>query len=368
MNKNLSKRLHTYFISLVIILMPLHTQATQGPSLQLCKNIGQMHAPSIVESKPGELLLAFYGGEKVLNPDNKEITDCKIWLAYFNQEEQSWSTPTLIASSQEVQQGNPVPCLDPVLCKSPTGTIYLFYKIGTSTENWTGYLKSSADNGATWSAPRCLASLGAVGPHKSKPLFYTHTDEFMRKMNYLVCPSTKASWNFRAGYAELINYDLTYCCRSNLVEAPDDPHGILQQPVVFHTDSTLHMLFRVRNLPHIYRSMSYDGGRTWEKPEPVNELAGSDSSLDVIKLTNGKVLLAYNDITGSKRYRLVFMLSEGKLCAEWRQIKIIAQSRNQNASFCYPSIIQSSDGRVHLVYVKDYQEICYEIFTQEELI
>ncbi len=132
------------------------------------------------------------------------------------------------------------------------------------------------------------------------------------------------------------------------------------------------MLFRLRNLKNIYTSESIDLGETWGDPRPVHELAGSDSSLDVVKLKkNETLILAYNDIEESKRYRFVLMKSEypyGRYnYSKCERIKIIAESDNQDAVFCYPSIIQDSDGLVHLVYVKDYQEICYETFTEKEL-
>ncbi len=156
------------FLSFFLPASSVH--ATPGPSLQLGDNIIQMHAPTIVEGNPGELLLVVYAGEKVFNPDNKAITDCKIWLSRLNQKENSWSVSEVIASSQEIKRGTFVPCLDPVLCKTSIGIIHLFYKVGTSTENWTGYVKSSDDNGATWSEPRCLAPYGATGPHRCKPV------------------------------------------------------------------------------------------------------------------------------------------------------------------------------------------------------
>ena len=130
------------------------------------------------------------------------------------------------------------------------------------------------------------------------------------------------------------------------------------------------MLFRVRNLEHIHKSTSINGGCSWSKAEPVDELAGSDSSLDAIRLSSGEGLLVYNDITGSKRYRLVFMTMNRRFFSsdKWQLAKVIAESEDENDAFCYPSVIQSSDGMIRLVYVKNYQEICYEVIHPDELI
>lgn len=356
MNKSSYKKTNT--LSVLLSLFLLVTCAHATPSLQLCDNMTQMHAPTIIEGNPGELLLTFYAGTKVLNPDNKEVTDCNIWISRLSQDENSWSAPVVIASSQEIKAGTPVPCLDPVLCKTSTGKIHLFYKVGTSTENWTGYVKSSHDNGATWSTPRCLAPYGATGPHRCKPVELEDGS--------LIFAATRGSWNFRASCSERTNVDLTQwqiselICRQNLNE-------VIQQPAIFRTGGNLRMLFRVRNLANIYTSVLSNKDQKWTEPSPTM-LAGCDSSLDVVTLINGTTLLAYNDIEGSKRYRLVLMKSKDEETEEWEQIKVIAESDNQDDVFCYPSMIQDSNGLVHLVYVKNYQEICYEIFDEEELV
>jgi predicted neuraminidase len=363
MNKSSYKKTNT--LSVLLSLFLLVTCAHATPSLQLCDNMTQMHAPTIIEGNPGELLLTFYAGTKVLNPDNKEVTDCNIWISRLSQDENSWSAPVVIASSQEIKAGTPVPCLDPVLCKTSTGKIHLFYKVGTSTENWTGYVKSSDDNGTTWSTPRCLAPYGVTGPHRCKPVELENGS--------LVFAATRGSWNFRASCSERTNANLTQWEVSNLI-CRENSHEIIQQPAIFRTGDTINMLFRVRGLKNIYTSRSTNFGETWENATPVYELAGSDSSLDVIQLHDEAEtpLLAYNDIEGSKRYRLVLMKPENNnfnfVCTNWKQIKVIAESDNQDDVFCYPSMIQDSNGLVHLVYVKNYQEICYEIFDEEELI
>lgn len=233
MSKTVHTKTNTFSILLSFFLLTSSAYTAPGPSLQLGDNMAQMHAPIIVEGNPGELLLAFYAGEKVLNPDNKAITDCKIWLSRLNQKENSWRVPEIIASSQEIKPGVSVPCLDPVLCKTSTGKIHLFYKVGTSTENWTGYVKSSNDSGATWSAPRCLAPYGVTGPHRCKPVELEDGS--------LVFAATRGSWNFRASCAERSNADLSQwetsdlICRSNLNE-------VLQQPAIIRTNGNLRML------------------------------------------------------------------------------------------------------------------------------
>ncbi len=65
--------------------------------------------------------------------------------------------------------GQPMPCWNPVLHQAPDGPLVLFYKVGPSPDTWWGMLTTSSDEGQTWSSPRRLPP-GILGPIKNKPL------------------------------------------------------------------------------------------------------------------------------------------------------------------------------------------------------
>lgn len=343
------------YILLTLMLLFGVSSSSHGACIPLIEEIQQVHAPSIIEASPGNFLVAFYGGKKINNPDSKATNDCSIWLTNFSQQVGEWNTPQQVASGHEVF-GESVACWDPVLCKLPSGKIYLFYKIGTDTASWTGYEKSSDDNGFTWSKPSSLAQFGVTGPHKCKPIV-TH--------DALLCAASRASFGFRAGCVERATHDLNFWEVSNLITS-DTKKTFLQQPTIFQDlKSNIHLIFRSRNLPCLYTSSYINGECTY--PVATN-LAGSDSSLDTLTLDDGRVLLAYNDIQGSSRYRLVLMQRENSDCTQWRQVRTIEESHDEKRVFCYPSMIQGLDGLIRLVYIQDYESIRYEIIDPANLI
>jgi len=88
-----------------------------------------------------------------------------------------------------------------------------------------------------------------------------------------------------------------------------------------------------------------DGGETWSTPNSVN-LPNPDAGLDAIRLSDGRLLLAFNDSeTGRENLRLALSTDEGQT---WMRIATVAEE--PGADFSYPFLLQASSGDVHLVY------------------
>src|SRR5262249_47695641 len=113
------------------------------------------HASTIVEPEPGRLIAAWFGG----TAEGKK--DVRIWLA--RHDGMSWSAPEVAA--EEAEQ----PCWNPVLFRSKSGTVFLFYKAGQNPMSWTGFVRRSNDGGKSWSKPEPLPA-GILGPIKNKPI------------------------------------------------------------------------------------------------------------------------------------------------------------------------------------------------------
>ena len=64
-------------------------------------------------------------------------------------------------------------CWNPVLFEMPNGELWLFFKIGTTVGDWTGWLAKSKDGGRTWSDKQPLGydaqGRAFLGPIKNKP-------------------------------------------------------------------------------------------------------------------------------------------------------------------------------------------------------
>ena len=117
------------------------------------------HAATIAETSRGELMIAFFGGK------HESSSDCSIWTTRFR--DGRWESPVLAADG--MVDGVKTACWNPVLFQIPGGDLLLFYKVGTSVQEWTGWLVRSSDGGYTWSEPERLPD-NILGPIKNKPL------------------------------------------------------------------------------------------------------------------------------------------------------------------------------------------------------
>lgn len=118
------------------------------------------HSSSIVETTDGHLCAVWKGGPG----DGKSNIDIKknvgVWSSLFDGTK--WSEPQEIVTSPHSV------CWNPVLCKFPSGELFLFYRIGNDPSQTVSFMKKSLDSGMTWSKEEILPA-GIIGPTKNKP-------------------------------------------------------------------------------------------------------------------------------------------------------------------------------------------------------
>ena len=98
----------------------------------------------------------------------------------------------------------------------------------------------------------------------------------------------------------------------------------------------------------ILKSISKDNGDTWSFATDT-KIPNPSSSIEVLQLKNGNWIMACND-TESGRNQMVILLSfnEGK---SWEVKKYVGKhEQSSGITFAYPSLIQSTDGFIHLTY------------------
>ena len=117
------------------------------------------HASTIVETADG-LATAWFGGTAERNPD------VGIWLS--RHDGTGWSPPVEVANGIH-EDGRRYPCWNPVLFQPSRGPLLLFYKIGPSPSEWWGLVRTSSDQGRTWSDAIRLPD-GVLGPIRAKPI------------------------------------------------------------------------------------------------------------------------------------------------------------------------------------------------------
>jgi predicted neuraminidase len=103
---------------------------------------------------------------------------------------------------------------------------------------------------------------------------------------------------------------------------------------------------------------SDDAGLTWSRPEGV-DLPNPDSGLDAIRLTDGRLLLAFNDSRNSREnLRLAISVDEGRT---WSRVATLADE--PGGDFSYPFLMQARSGDIHLVYSWQRKAIKHVIFN-----
>jgi len=307
----------------------------------------ECHASTIALGKNG-LIVAFFGGTKERNPD------VCIWVCrHVNGK---WTAPKNVADGIQNDTLR-YPCWNPVLYQVPKGELILFYKIGPSPGTWKGFMKTSNDGGITWSAQKALPA-GFLGPIKNKPV--------LLKNGTLICPTSTEDkgWNV---HFELSHDNGKTWTKTADVAKGESTNGAIQPSILFHKDGKLQALCRSRDRA-ILETWSNDNGLTWS-PLAKTSLPNNNSGTDAVTLADGRQLLVYNhvlppgkEVKGARTPLNVAISKDGKT---WYAALILEDS--PISQYSYPSVIQTSDGLVHVVYTWRRQRIKHVVIDPKKL-
>jgi predicted neuraminidase len=304
------------------------------------------HASTIAEAENG-LIAAWFGGTKEGNPD------VGIWIS--RRIKGKWTEPMELANGV-VNDSTRFACWNPVLYKVPDGDLLLFYKVGPSPSRWKGMLISSSDGGNTWSEPRALPE-GYIGPVKNKPVLLDNgnllcgssTEGNGWKVHFEISADSGNSWK-KVGP---INDGKTY--------------SAIQPCILVHNNGDLQALCRSRNRA-ILESWSTDKGLTWS-PLAATSLPNNNSGIDAVTLADGRILLVYNHVKTPegkrKGPRTPLNAALSKNGKTWYAALILEDS--PVSQYSYPSVIQYSDGMVHVVYTWRRERIKHVVIDPSEL-
>lgn len=330
------------------------------------------HASTIVETRAGTLLAAWFGGTAESNPD------VCIYLSRF--EHGKW-TPSVKAADGVQHDAKRYACWNPVLFQPRNGALMLFYKVGPSPELWWGMLTTSTDDGRTWSEPRRLPE-DVFGPIKNKPIQLAD--------GTLLCGS---SWEQVGGKVWQVHLELTSDLgRTWQVVGPLDGDGkfnSIQPSILSYPDGRLQILCRSMEMA-LSTSWSRDGGRTWSKLESSG-LYNPNSGSDAVTLTDGRQLLVYNlrdraggaprnpkaaalggakpdvaDANADWGVRWPLNLSISRDGVAWEML-VTLESEPLKNGYAYPAVIQTRDGLVHITYTWNRQKIKHVVVDPKKL-
>lgn len=309
----------------------------------------QSHASTLVETRDGSLLAAWFGGE------HEGAADVGIWLARRGPE--GWQPPRRVADGTQ-DDGQPQPAWNPVLFQPAQGPLQLYYKAGPNPRRWWGLLAFSSDDGAHWSAPRRLPD-GILGPIKNKPL--------QLPSGRILAPSS--SEDEADGWRAHIEYSDDNGLHWRRNGALNDPAriGAIQPSLLRHRDGRLQAIGRSKQ-NHVFSVFSYDDGASWE-PMTLLDVENPNSGTDAVMLRDGRALLVYNPTLAGKDWwqgRGVLAVALSDDGVRWRRALTLEDSPKDE--FSYPAVIQTRDGRVHVSYTWKRQRIKHVVLDPHLLL
>ncbi len=290
------------------------------------------HASTVVEVGKGRLLAAWFGGK------DEGAKDVQIYLSRFDGK--TWSRPEVVGT----EPGQPT--WNPVLFRTSKGTLYLWYKAGPNPMCWTGYVRTSADDGKTWSKPAMLPA-GFYGPVRAKPLQVGEA---------ILAGTSVESHNCWTAYVDVSTDDGKSWTRSTPIGVAGKFSQI--QPTLFHVpggrNTIVIALLRSKDPRRICRAESRDGGKTWTAAE-ATELLNPSSGIDAVRTGPGEVFLIYNPSTFLRTpLSLARSADNGKTWAK------VLDLEAEVGEFSYPAMIASEAGNLEITYTFNRKHIKHE--------
>jgi predicted neuraminidase len=295
------------------------------------------HVASICELPDGRLAATWYSGSR------EGARDVAIFFSTRAPGQSVWSTPRAIVTRESTARdlnrsikkvGNAV------IFEDSTGLLELLY-VSITVGGWSGSalnLTTSADQGLTWTPSRRLtlspffnfselvknAPIALGDDSWVVPIY----EEFLGRFPELLW-LRKSAGGFIATKSRIDGGELVF------------------QPalVTLSSNAALVVLRDYTPQKKISISRTADAGRTWTSPA-VLDLPNPNSGLDALRLTDGRLLLAFNDSNiGRENLRLAVSVDEGRT---W--VRIATLDEEAGSIFSYPFLIQGRDGCVHVVY------------------
>ena len=279
------------------------------------------HASTLVELSDGDLLAAWYGGSY------EGARDVAILSSRFKRNDNTWKKPSVLVDTPGRSDGNPVLFVD------NKGVVWLFY-VTMLGEWWESciikYVKST-DGAYTWSTPVVMRDKTGWMT-RNKPITLTNGDVLLPVYD-------EERWHSMV----MISQDegKTWTRYGDIATE----QGVIQPTVVQLSDGTLLMYMRTGGEGgYVWKSTSTDNGRTWT-PASKTHLRNPNSGIEMIRTSSGNLVLAFNDISrGRTPLNVALSTDEG---TTWPYKKDLETGPGE---FSYPSIIQSKDGNIHILY------------------
>jgi predicted neuraminidase len=347
----------TYMVTLAILtagVAPASSGGFQverifGPEIPTGK---YKHPACFTELDNGDLYLAFYGGEGEYEGDTKDFG------SRLKKGETKWSAPEVIADTPWLSEGNPV------VWQAPDGLVWLYY-LNRFGETWSESrirAKISRDGARTWSDPMQITwDLGTMV--RSHPIVLSSGD-------YLLPVYKETGHDKEKVGSGSTSYFLRYNPKDHTWKETGhirSKNGNIQPAVVQITEDYLVAYCRrgggyePDEVGYVVRAESHDAGLTWS--EGANsQFPNPNAAVDFKKLRNGHLVLAYNDSMNERNPLTVAISTDSDQSYPHKRVII----EKAGGDFGYPTILQTKDGRIHLMFTSEERTVINHVAFDEE--
>jgi alpha-L-rhamnosidase len=308
----------------------------------------QCHASTVAASS-NIIVAAWFGGTEEKN------NDVGIWVS--RKIEEKWSSPTEVVNGVQ-DDGTRFPCWNPVLFQPHNGSLVLFYKVGPNPREWWGLYVTSEDNGKTWSKPSKLPK-GIYGPIKNKSVQLDNGD--------ILSPTSTEHNGWKIQIEKSSDNGKTWQSSGDLNDTTT--YQAIQPTILLHPNNTLQLLCRTKN-EVITQVWSYDNGKTWGEMESLG-LPNPNSGIDAVALKDGRYLLVYNPTNKNWGDRVPLTVAISGDGIKWKEVlnleSVTSPETTDEEEYSYPSVIQTEDGLIHIVYTWNRKTVKYVVLNSDKI-
>ncbi|MCW5551969.1 MAG: exo-alpha-sialidase [Verrucomicrobiae bacterium] len=328
----------------------LRVERVFGPEIRT----GPYKHPARIEAlRNGDLYVVYYGGE------GEYALDTGVFGSRLKKGSRKWTPPTRIASDPFRSLGNGV------VWQSPDGLVWLFYVVRYG-ETWSTsrvQAKVSRDNARTWSDAFPLVSDEGMMVC-NRPIVLSNGD-YLLPLYYETGHDTESVGPESSGL--FLRYDVKQKEWKQTGRIRSVTGNI--QPAVVETRDNYLIAFCRRGGNYepttngwLIRAESRDGGWTWS--EGVNSsFKNPNASVDFIKLASGNLLLIFNDSMNERTPLTVALSADAGQSWPWQR-----NVATGDYDYAYPMAVQTSDGRIHLIFTSHERTTVNRAIFDEEWI
>jgi predicted neuraminidase len=287
------------------------------------------HASSIAEAPSGDLLVTWYGGSYESSDDEA------LYMARRRKGSRIWDAPQMLLRDPVHPVGNAIIFVD------PAKKVWIIWGRMEAKQpllahtGWDGarlMYRISTDSGRTWTKDELFPMETSGWLPRNLPITLPGGE--------LLVPLSDERDNVDKSFFVKTRDDGKTWLRSQII--PNKNTAGEQPAVAPRPDGSLLAFVRLR--PTLLQTESTDGGLTWT-PAHETDLKCPDSAIALRALRNGHLLLAHND---SDRARTPLSITRSTDGGKTWSAHLAFESNP--GEYSYPSVLQTDDGLIHVVY------------------